>query len=345
MKEIRALTSLRGIFALWVLAYHFVMLAPVPIHDPSGLAAKGYLGVDFFFLLSGFILAMNYGNQFKNNFSFGSFGRFLVRRAGRLFPLHLTIIIVCVAVAWLAGKPYSPTQVFEEAALVQRWPYVHSIFASINGPSWTISTEWLAYILFPIFIFLTLCNKISIAFITGAIAAISLIWLGSAHGGSLDLTRANTPFPLIRCLAEFAIGMIIYRCRDRLKASAIPLMISVTTFFGSLYFALPDAIIVGLMIPILLMAGNSTQPLDRLLGVSLFHNLGLLSFSIYLVQLPVLIGVRTFFSNNNTFIFIGFLSIILTSVLTYNYIEVLGCSCSKRYANILFPLSPAINKT
>ncbi len=113
-------------------------------------------GVDFFFLLSGFILATVYGARFSGPLNLREWVRFLVRRAGRLFPLNIAVIAVCVPIAYIAGRVYSPLQIAQELTLIQRWPVVTSNFQAINGPAWSISTEWLANIAFPGFVAITL---------------------------------------------------------------------------------------------------------------------------------------------------------------------------------------------
>ena len=95
MKEIRALTSLRGVFAIWVMIHHLQMFAPSPIAALSLIGHRGYLSVDFFFMLSGFILAATYGQKFS--FNIAAYSRFLIRRWGRLFPLFLFIAAIVIS--------------------------------------------------------------------------------------------------------------------------------------------------------------------------------------------------------------------------------------------------------
>ncbi len=84
------LTSLRGIAALLVVLYHIKhWLHAYPITENLGfLYNKGYLAVDFFFILSGFIIAFNYRNQFLDKFTTQKYGIFIYKRFARVYPLH-----------------------------------------------------------------------------------------------------------------------------------------------------------------------------------------------------------------------------------------------------------------
>ena len=88
MTEIKPLTSLRGLFALWVLAFHLGIWSPLPGWNHLPVVSRGYLAVDFFFVLSGFILARAHGSNFQARLSLADYRDFVVKRAGRLFPLH-----------------------------------------------------------------------------------------------------------------------------------------------------------------------------------------------------------------------------------------------------------------
>ena len=67
--EIRAFTGLRGLACFYVMLYHFGFAGILP-KDFSAFANHGYLSVDIFFVLSGFVMAMVYGDYFKNGFDF-----------------------------------------------------------------------------------------------------------------------------------------------------------------------------------------------------------------------------------------------------------------------------------
>jgi peptidoglycan/LPS O-acetylase OafA/YrhL len=321
MGERKALTALRGVFALWVLSYHLVVLSPSPLPNLAGLFAKGYLGVDFFFLLSGFVLAGAYGEKFANAASWSRYRGFMISRAGRMYPLHVTVTLVCVAVAWWYGKPYSPVQVFEETLLIHRWPGVHAIFQAINGPAWSISTEILANITFPIFVYATLVARPLYAAIFGGLCAGAVLYLGLQHDGSLDLTRANTLAPSIRCFSEFGIGMLTYRWRGRKFATSTVAIIGMTLLAASLILGLPDQITIALMILLILALSEDQSHVGRLLSVRPLHYLGELSFSIYLVHFPVLVAVRAYVASNWAFV-LGTVAITLfISAVTYPTIE------------------------
>src|SRR3546814_8137818 len=89
-----ALTSLRGIAALLVVVYHFSG-GFLPNLDPgrySDFVPKGYLWVDLFFVLSGFIITHAYGDAFAERARWGSIRAFLFARMARIYPLHLFVL-------------------------------------------------------------------------------------------------------------------------------------------------------------------------------------------------------------------------------------------------------------
>lgn len=147
--QIGALTGLRGVAALWVLAFHAFAcrgyFGPLDLLDSAG-----YLGVDVFFILSGFVLSFNYSRVAV------SYGVFLRKRLARIYPAYafvLLVMLLAVAAATNSGLPL-PDSMFttrgfvESLLLVQAW---HGTLRFVwNGPSWSVSAEWAAYLLFPV---------------------------------------------------------------------------------------------------------------------------------------------------------------------------------------------------
>jgi peptidoglycan/LPS O-acetylase OafA/YrhL len=103
-----SLESLRGVAALLVALYHVSWLNPTRY---QGLVLNSYLMVDLFFVLSGFVMCHGYGHRIRNR---AELGDFLVLRIGRLYPLHVAMLLVflvreAVKVEWLGVSASTPT--------------------------------------------------------------------------------------------------------------------------------------------------------------------------------------------------------------------------------------------
>ena len=153
-QELKPLTSLRFIAAFWVLLYHFKDHLGLGMGQ-FGLVADGYLGVDLFFTLSGFILAHVYLSHLEGG-RFG-YGGFLKNRIARVYPMHLAALgamLVLFAGAAILGVGESNPDAFRLSDLPAHLLMIHAWGATPsvgwNFPSWSISAEWLAYLLFPI---------------------------------------------------------------------------------------------------------------------------------------------------------------------------------------------------
>src|SRR5579862_660023 len=156
--NLKPLTSLRFVAAMWVVLFHYWPHLAVAGTPP--LVAKGYLGVECFFVLSGFILCHVYLPSFEaGRFKYGDF---LWARIARIYPLHIATLVamgLMAGVALAAGLPVDPDVLSLPAlpanlTLTQAWGL--SPVAGWNHPSWSISAEWFAYLSFPAFAFLAI---------------------------------------------------------------------------------------------------------------------------------------------------------------------------------------------
>src|SRR5215467_3214468 len=161
MERFVALDSWRGVAACLVALFH--LDAYSHFYDLPFLR-NSWLFVDFFFVLSGFVIAANYGRRLREGFGVG---RFLLLRLGRLYPLHLTILALFVAfellkvlrrivipagvwslnpVAPFSTPPEAPATIVANLLLVQS---LHVFdFLTWNDPAWSISTEFFTYVVF-----------------------------------------------------------------------------------------------------------------------------------------------------------------------------------------------------
>jgi peptidoglycan/LPS O-acetylase OafA/YrhL len=149
-----ALTSLRGLLALWVVIFHFWNdLTTLPL---SPLAQRGDLAVQGFFILSGFVLARNHGDEFEQ-LERRPIARFFALRLIRIYPVHFATLMTVLVMLFVAkrlgfalgGSGYSATLFGLNLILAQSW--LPRIELNWNFPSWSISSEWFVYLLFPIF--------------------------------------------------------------------------------------------------------------------------------------------------------------------------------------------------
>ena len=299
--EIRSLTGLRGIAALLVAILH--------IHQPGGdnwisaFFRHGYLAVDLFFVLSGFVMALTYGSMFEQGFSGKAYGTFLAKRLARIYPLYflvtgtIAVIGVVADVQSVQGRSFVGV-VFMNLAMVQAW----GMAPSLMPVAWSISTEWAAYLLFPLLATSILRGRASNLCILIAISAASIAalahnnshFMGSTETGGygpLDITRFDSFGPLVRCIASFSLGIVAYRLRGvssvrkwlgNSKASMLLCIAAVSAA------CIPgtDPYVVMIFPALVASLSLQTSTVSMFLSGKAAYSLGLWSYSIYLVHRP-----------------------------------------------------------
>lgn len=280
------LTSLRGLAAWWVVLFHMRALLepwlPAPVMHFLG---AGNLAVDLFFLLSGFVIYLNYADRLAS-------GRmrvreFLFRRFARIYPLHALILLgflLYVAAALLFGSARIEEENFDyflaSIFLVQNWGFADTL--TWNVPAWSISAEMAAYLLFPALLaILAPWRRPGWLLVAGTIA------LGLAVHAFFALF--HFPYPdavpqtgLVRCLLQFVMGMLVCELYRRLAGQArlaLPLLGLVCGFTAA--YALAAAPVVPLIWASLIL-GLALAAKNRTLNWKPLFWLGNISYATYL---------------------------------------------------------------
>ena len=334
--ELRALTSVRGIAAWLVVLFH-VRLSIAGLPDAAqALLAKGYLAVDFFFLLSGFVIWMSWSDRIQRG-GMDAAPAFLKRRVARIWPLHLVMLgfAALLALALHATGREAPHFPLAElplhVALVQNWGFT-SVLAW-NDPAWSISCELGAYLLFPLLTLAIDWRRVPTPGILAAITA--LLILLYAIFGLHDVDTLGLQIPRlgsIRCILEFAsgtaIGALWLRWRDQWHAPAmLSTGVALLAFGGWLTGTLPEALAVpaafaALLLALALTAGKPGNPLEA----APLHYLGEISYATYLSHFLLwfafkLVFVHDTHAMSRPLIALYLVLVLASSMALYHWIE------------------------
>jgi peptidoglycan/LPS O-acetylase OafA/YrhL len=302
-KEIVPLTSLRGVAAMAVVAMHFSATMQENTTGPfPSLAPHAELAVDVFFVLSGFIMAYTYLPSFAAERGAGPYWRFLIKRAARILPLNVAISFFLVLAAFLSSFAFG-TNLFPHVNL-SNWPSDLAtnalmlpgigIGSSINWPAWSISVEFVAYLLFPLFL-ACIFNASRVLFVVTCLAASALmvaLCLTSAHLTPDGMHNHPWPEPwrdIARCCGEFALGLAVYRAYQSRRFNRVfekdtTALVIAGAIVGLIVARRPDLFVLPFLPPLVLALSLNNGWVARLMGMRFPHFLGLISFSLYLVH-------------------------------------------------------------
>jgi peptidoglycan/LPS O-acetylase OafA/YrhL len=299
------LESLRGMAALIVVAYHAVWLNPV---TQSRFFSNGALMVDFFFVLSGFVICHSYGDRLSG---LRDFGRFLWLRLGRLYPLHFAFLMVFVlieGVKYFAQLHYGIIADKPAFTVNGAGAFVANVFLlqglsftaplTFNYPSWSISVEMYAYVVFGIT--RMLCRRDSAFGLLSSVIVLScaaLLWTA----GRWSLADSGNGWAFFRCCAGFFLGVLTYRLYRRtttglvtnrqtfLEASLAPVVLGATIAFLSLELKAAWSFLLPLLGAALIYTTVTfpNRVLTAVLTVRPLRWLGKVSYSIYMVHAAI----------------------------------------------------------
>jgi peptidoglycan/LPS O-acetylase OafA/YrhL len=286
--ELRPLTSLRGLAAWMVVLFH-VRVAAAPTLGPAvvAIAAKGYLAVDFFFMLSGFVLWLNYAGRLRGGGP-REWIDFIIRRLARIWPLHAAMLGVAAALALLlalAGHDTSDYPLGElplHLALMQNWGFTPAL--SWNDPAWSISCELAAYLLLPGFALLVDWRRVRTPLLCGVIFGLALLLHGLfVATGATTLGQHILQLGVPRCLIEFAIGTVLCELWRRWRGQFAVALGAVATAAAVAPLGLPETLAIPLIFASLLLAAAVTaEAPGNPLAATPLHYLGEISYATYL---------------------------------------------------------------
>jgi peptidoglycan/LPS O-acetylase OafA/YrhL len=280
---------------------------------------KCWIWVDFFFVLSGFILTHVYGEVFGEGVKRPAYWKYLRARFARVYPLHFFTLLWALAAGMLilAGPEKDPrwANVFRQIFDIRGFPacvflvQAMHLFATppMNTPSWSLSTEWWMYLLFPSMMpFLAVSGGRMRRFIwlLGIAGLYIFVRYRLASQFGLPISRwqpstlnTNNDYAFPRCMAGFMLGMITYRWYQlragrRLLQRDVLFWTILLALVLSLHFDVNELITVALFPALILAAAYNGSAPRRLLSTRPAQRLGDWSFSIYMVHMPVFFTYR-----------------------------------------------------
>jgi peptidoglycan/LPS O-acetylase OafA/YrhL len=362
-KHIKSLTSLRGIAALIVVTLHFsyyaLPKAGSTLSRYSDFFKNGYLWVDFFFILSGFIMTHIYAEDFYSKVSLDNYGSYLFSRFARIYPLHIFILSLFIGLEFIkifllnysafTGK-FNLTALFANIFLLQAFdlncPPLFWCNTYWNEPAWSISVEFVIYCIFPFLLLFLLRNSPKNDLIIYSCSFFSILLLITFTRGNLD-SIIGIP-SIARCGLECILGIITYKVYHRgnykkyfslnlLAIIAITWIIVIMHYYSHHWRSIHDWLILpAFSLLILAVSVNNNGVTSKILNSRFVLYLGTISYSIYMVhwffqELLKLFWLYRFhqvfgegFTEYQALTSLGgFLMIVLLAAsLTYKFVEV-----------------------
>jgi peptidoglycan/LPS O-acetylase OafA/YrhL len=255
------LDSWRGLAALFVACFPFTTIWSL---DGGGFINHSWIFVDFFFVLSGFVIAHSYSARLAS--AAGIFD-FVLRRIGRLWPLHMLMLCLLAALQ-LAKLILNPVGALPDAShgmlgFLSASLFLHSTpvwpSISLNGPSWSISAEFWSYLLFAGIVFVAASRGLTMALFAVWVGALVLLLIGPAR------LETYAEFAVVRCLYGFLAGALTYQLWRRLRDKAM--------FGGRVAHVLEIAVVMSTGLFVVLWANTGYQflaPFAFALGIFVF---------------------------------------------------------------------------
>jgi len=259
------------------------------------LVPHGYIAVDLFFVLSGFIMAYTYWHDFEAR-GLTAFVPFLLKRVARIVPLNCFAVGLVLAMGAISGLMLDRNIVFDsnhvafDAVCNLLMLQGLGIGTNLNAPSWSISTEFAAYLVFPVLIAVVFHRRcwIAGAAVLGCFVVLTVL---ATMQPRLGLNADSIVGGLIRCFTEFAFGLMTYRvirqtgARAVLERDGVALAAIVWTL--AMLLARLDLLIVCGFPPLIGALACNRGRVAACFGWRFPHFLGVISFSIYLLHHPL----------------------------------------------------------
>ena len=297
-ERLRFIDGLRCIAVLWVVLTHFIHHSPFQAFFSQSLlpflyraAWKGYLGVEIFFVISGFVIALSLvRDRLSPRFALG----FAVRRYVRLFPPYIAVVFLWMATTSL-GKLLFPSYDLPQpsgAQLASHFLYLQNLLGlgDIVGPTWTLCLEFQFYLFYALCALLVLSKN-------RLVRAVGIILFSTATLASLALTAFSIP---VEGLLEskrlfvhnwylFALGVLgtFAFLRPAIRRwMPLPLLLGVLMWLH----CRNEALLVGLSTFVAILLASTLGRMGSWLSNPVVQYFGSRSYSIYLVNWGV--GLR-----------------------------------------------------
>ena len=290
MQQITSHTALRGIAALLVVWGHYTDVFARNIAGYDYFIPRTYLGVDLFFLLSGFVLYWVYVPVFGQRLRARDWGIFLQRRLARIYPLHLATLLMVLALMRFSVAPEDIGLLRQNLGLVHAWGFADRF--AFNAPSWSISCEFAAYLVFPAAMVL-IRHRAGAWLLAGfAVASYAVLWRLGA--GSLDLDAIGRNAAILRVAGAFPLGMLVakaYLAAPRLHKhlQTRAQLTALVALACGLWLGVPDILLIPVLAALVFFTASPLGWVSKMLAARWVQRIGDMSYGIYLIQWPLML--------------------------------------------------------
>jgi len=292
--EIKSLTGIRGLAAVYVIIFHWYVVLfhkkPHLIdHYLSVFIGHGYLSVDLFFVLSGFLLSLTSSASFNNHLLKNDYKTFMYKRFCRIFPLYIVATLLYFFLFHYG----------EFESLLVNLTLLQGIFSfsnnSLISPGWSLTNEWVIYFFFPLGFYLIwkirhkalilILASIIIFIVISIFRSDFLNWgnyysLQKIHGFYPVILFTRGPSSFLRTIAAYLLGIFAYLSFEGIKKRAVFLKYLAIPLFVLLFFKETDILII-LSMPFFIVYITERNVINRFLSSKVVYFLGLISYSLY----------------------------------------------------------------
>jgi peptidoglycan/LPS O-acetylase OafA/YrhL len=279
------LDAMRGVAAMAVAIYH--------VDDYLGYKSSAPLAVDFFFVLSGFVVAYAYDERLAHGMSFRQFAE---KRAIRLYPLYflgqLLGLVAAIMCLWLGRPTLATWEIAASLVLGMLWlpsPFqgVTRRLFPLNNPSWSLFWEVVVNAAYGLF-----HKRLTTPVLLGTAAAggLGVLYYALAtHNTDVGTNWKSVPGGAARAAFSFSVGVLLSRHRALIpqwlgRTGPAPLLVLLGLLLMLPRHLLTDLLFIAVGSPLIVAAGSRVTGDD----LPLFRFLGAISFPLYAIHRPLL---------------------------------------------------------